>query len=69
MKSLSTPNLTLQALAGLLSLVVFSAMAGETVEMSGNVPLAADIQEGLFPDDDCEQLKVQVSNAWVSSLP
>ena len=57
MKSLSTPNLTLQALAGLLSLVGFSAMAGETVEMSGNVPLAADIQEGLFPDDDCEQLK------------
>ena len=57
MKSLSTLNFTMQTLAALLSLIAFSAMASETVEISGTVLLAADIQDGLFPDDDCEQLK------------
>lgn len=57
MKSLSFPVLTMLALAGLLGLSPLRAVAGETVEMSGNVPLAADIQEGLFPDDECGQLK------------
>lgn len=57
MKSSIFQLFTTLATAGLLGLTTFGSLAGETVEMSGNVPQAADIQEGLFPDDECGQLK------------
>ncbi len=54
-----TPStrLRLLALAGLLSLGASAVRAGDTVDVSGGLPKAEAIQEGLFPDDECEQLK------------
>ena len=57
MKNMGSQILTALAAASLLGLSAFGASAGEIVEISGNVPQAADIQEGLFPDDECGQLK------------
>lgn len=48
---------TLLAAAGLLMLSTAARAAGDTVEVSGSGPQVKDIQEGLFPDDECEQLK------------
>lgn len=49
--------------AGLLTALALSAAAGlaraedDTVQLGQAVPTAEQIQQGLFPDDECERLK------------
>lgn len=44
--------------AGLLTLVLQApAWADDTVDLGNQVPDAKTIQQGLFPEDECEQLK------------
>ncbi len=51
-------GLTLMALIASASLATTPAHAADdTVDLSNGVPQAKDIQDGLFPDDECEQLK------------
>ncbi len=51
-------NLTALVLGAWLVVGALPAFAAdETVDLSNGVPQVKDIQEGLFPDDECEQLK------------
>ena len=60
--STTNPMCTLRALTT-ISLAAWLALAGsaqaadESVDVGNRVPTADDIQQGLFPDDECEQLK------------
>ncbi|WP_144007053.1 hypothetical protein, partial [Pelomonas sp. KK5] len=60
MKRNPNPMTTLATLllTACLSATAFPALAADdTVDLSTATPTAKDIQDGLFPDDECEQLK------------
>ena len=56
-KTLPRPALCTLALAAWLALAGSALAADDSVDVGNRVPSADDIQQGLFPDDECEQLK------------
>jgi outer membrane protein OmpA-like peptidoglycan-associated protein len=57
MNDVKAPRPSALMLAAALAWFAGGALAADTVDVAGKVPEAKDIQEGLFPDDECEQLK------------
>jgi OmpA-OmpF porin, OOP family len=57
MHEVNASRLNSLLMVAVLALFAGRALATDTVDVAGKVPEAQDIQEGLFPEDECEQLK------------